>query len=293
MGITDNHIIEGNTTWLCTSLFCDKSSWPVILNNGISYFLKQIDKAGYLTSYLLEFNELNGENIRFSIEVSKNRAEQIAKEMDVFFNAFFLDAITGQDDEISSHLKVGELFMPFPQNTIQYGLYNYLPGNDCEDKHHALNVMLSSIIIDVLKDEENLNDEIILTFAFYLNLLLVKLIMDQECMPIAGLIDFYNNWGNKTNENINRSALTGSEETEDLMFEIAKSVFNPLQVGDIPEWLDKWGASIKKELTYSKTPKEEIHSTTVYVIYSQLGINKYIRLLNFHFIHQVLLSELT
>ena len=153
--------------WLSVSIFCNKSNWHTLLNNGIEPFVLA-DKN--IINYTLELNYLSGENMRLSLLVDEIDAPVVAKSTDIYFKKYFSDA--GLSIRPIT-FPVEGVFMPFQANTVQYGLYHHHIITRGEIERYELQINLSRILLVALKDDI-IDDQTILTFGFYLKMGLIK-----------------------------------------------------------------------------------------------------------------------
>lgn len=151
---------------VATSLFCSRKNWPALLR-AVDLFTKTIYERQF---YCLEFNYLSGENIRFSFLTNEETADDLLKQTDQYFKDFFLKANSCNAEQ---NINKG-IFKLFEKNTICYGLYEPITIRRNEKKNYVLQFTLSEVIIDALKDEEELDDEAILTFAYYLVITVIQ-----------------------------------------------------------------------------------------------------------------------
>ncbi len=195
--------------WLSISLFSSKENWHRILSEAIAPFA---ETNRLLKAFKVEFNHLSGENIRLSLLTNIGNEALLAATAHSYFNSYFEEAKLPQQP---LKLPVEGVFMPFPANTIQYGLYPPLTVGGDEVDQYALPVTLSKIMVAALQEE--IDDETILTFAFYLQIALVKTInkIAQNANVILTLIQPAQNF--KPDESALSNLSTMKEITDDIM----------------------------------------------------------------------------
>lgn len=265
--------------WLSISIFCNKNNWHSLLSNGIAPFVSADKK---IVKYRLEFNYLSGANIRLSLLANETDAPVVAKHADEYFKYFFLNA------GLSIHpvkLPVEGIFMPFPANTIQYGLYPHRTIKVDENEGYDLSVNLSQIILVALK-HDIIDDETILTFGFYLKMGLVKAILSineqfsNSLMPAPGV----------STSDIDISAFEESKET---LIEIARDIFYPTSVTEMPEWFGSWVNSCETAINHNSTSEllkiRYVEISTL--IYKHLDLSAKMNALLTCFIERVLFNE--
>ncbi len=281
-----------NSLWLSTSLFCSKNHWNILLSDGIKPFIMSMPDEEELASFQIEFNYLNGENIRLALLTKVEQAETLAKKADTYFKKFFsISALPTNKPDLTDW----GIFMPFPSNTIQYGLFKIDPLNLHDTKTFSFQKELSLIIADGLS-EENIDQETIITFAFYLHVALIKLIKDKNPATINELLQWYDTTAfHKTEEPMDMEFLKAKyEDNKEVLLEITEDIIkHPSSVNKVPDWLEGWMDLCEKELI-SYTLKEgdktltQIHSRITYYINKQLGITEEMKWVLYYFISQTI-----
>ncbi|WP_040626095.1 hypothetical protein [Mucilaginibacter paludis] len=121
----------------------------------------------FIIAFNVEFNYLSGSNIRLALLTRNTQAYRLAKDTDSYFKNYF--GLTESSNKRNT-LGPNRLFMPFPVNSIKYGLYNHLPTTQLDDFFKR---EFSKIILDAMFNEK-IDNELILTLAFYLNVGFIK-----------------------------------------------------------------------------------------------------------------------
>ena len=251
---------------LSTSLFSSKKNWHLLLSEAIAPFTQA---NSWLKSYKITFNYLSGENIRLTLFTDLGNEEALAEQADGYFKSYFEKANLPQQPV---KLPVNGIFMPFPGNTIQYGLYPPEAITATDLNRHLLSLNLSKIIVAALQDE--IDDETILTFGFYLQISLVKTIykflndVDALFTVIAPAITFKPD--DDTLSNLS------------LMKEITDDVMQTERFDSELNWLNRWSDDcatallpINKVDPNAISAVMNIYQLHLQTIYSQLGINTY------------------
>jgi hypothetical protein len=254
--------------WLSTSLFCNKCYWHTLLSLGL---LPIVENFGDMVAYEITFNYLSGENIRLGMLTEDKNAYTLSKAANDYFKVFFKNAELAMGE---SKLPVKGIFMPFPVNSIQYGLY--LPLQQAE-QYSSLSIGLSQIIINALKDD-TIDDNTILTFAFYLQVGLIKVIGKGR----INFTDMLNTTGNYdiSIRNINQKEFT---ENRDVLIEITTDILH--NNTDSPQWLKKWMMLCDKEINKAQNINPlNCYNKLVSLIYKQLGLDNNMRLMLTEFI---------
>lgn len=269
--------MERGMTWLSTSLFRNRSNWHELMTNAIISFVKQ---AGLLQGYTVELNYLSGENIRLSLLVDDKKAHILTAKVDQYFKQYFSN-LKPEANRIT--LPADRVFMPFPVNTIQYGLYPVLKIKKSQVKDHLVAINISQIILDALKDEE-IDDETILTFAFYLQMGLIKAIDSSHEGFIAALRDIHKNRAPAVE--VDQVKYQESRET---LLDITRDIMQDNDAA-LPEWFGEW-LNIYKEDSAGNNDVNAAYNNIVYSIYKHLGMGtKMISMLSY-FIKTILLDE--
>lgn len=281
--------MQQNLLWLSTSLFCSKSHWNTLLSDGIKPFLNSMPNKKELTSFQLEFNSLHGENIRLSLLTQAEKAETLAKKADSYFKNFFsIFNLSANEPDLTN----SGIFMPIPSNTIQYGLYKTESITD--KKLNYFQKELSLIIIEGLR-KENIDQETIITFAFYMHMALIKLIKDKHAVTTKEFLQWYHAPAfNVTDEKIDMEFIKAKyEANKEVLLEIADDIMKHPSFEEVPYWLERWMTSCEEELILYNGKDEykelyETHNRITFLIKKHLGIIQQMKLLLYYFIKQVI-----
>jgi hypothetical protein len=317
--------MNNKLTWLSTSLFCLKSQWDELFSNGIVPFLLDNQQANaLLEAYSIEFNYSGGENIRLSLLTLERNANDLTKKTQEYFTAYFLKSNYLLKESTSFEKNTSG---SFPINTIQFGLYPSLNITRKEKKNHSLSINLSRIILEGLKND-CINDENILSFAFYLQMGLIKIMKDIDPDFINMLksefimqsIDLYekDRISFSSIESLNSKLITGEinmsdyliqqdivinekfEANKEILFEIAKEIMEPNAQSNSFSWIEKWLIICKNEI--DKAGQNNILTariltnrilTSIYIrliraIYQHLGIATRMNVVFTYFVQRVL-----
>jgi len=270
--------------WLSVSLFSHKNQWNKLLSRAVVPF---VSKNAYLNGFTIEFNYLSGENIRLSLLTDEENAPGLAKLADKYFNNYFLNAGLPEHE---LKLPVNGIFMPFPSNTIQFGLYP--PKKITADKldNYSPSLHFSQIMLYALKDDV-IDDEIILTFVFYLRMGLIKMI--NSAYP-----NFVNDLKNRAIPLDTVSGKTAEskvntlkfEEVKETLIEITRDIFEVARTTYLPGWFKQWMAICKENMS------DELTASSVYVkmlslIDTHLALSTKMDSMLTYFIDRILLYE--
>ncbi len=286
--MTENHI------WLSTSLFCNKFHWNDILFNGIKPFLDHITHKKQLSRYEIAFDYSGGDNIRLALGTQHKYAEELAKETDEYFKKLFLQ----KDYPKQESVYFDSIFMPFPVNSIQYGLYKPVPVSESGNTlPYRFKKTISNMILNVLPDD-TIDEEKILLFAFYLNIIYIKTLTKNNYN--IDLTSFYQQNFVKKGVSITEDTLTETyEENKEILHEITADIFNPEtlednQIFQFGDWIKLCEEDVTTGIHASKE-YSAIHYTnylrTFYLITRQLAITDNMTAMLLYFIRQLSLPK--
>ena len=256
-----------------------------MLADGIGPLTDHLLKENLLRYYHLEFNYSAGENIRLSLFVPPGKVKSVARYIDEYYNHFF-SVHQLPSEEI--HFPVDGVFMPFPANSVQYGLYGHAYYID-DDFDLIYQYRLSVILMLLLKDDQ-IDDEKILTVSFYLHFSLLMAIAQKcgtgsHCLP-----EIPEQWApGVTDMDFIQRKLA---DNKDALIEIAGEI---MQMSDqSPDWLIAWmqycGERIeKRNFKHADRIMEgkQLYVEMAMLINTQLGLNEQMRLLLFYFLDHV------
>jgi len=273
--------------WLSVSLFSHKNQWNKLLSRAVVPFAS---KNAYLNGFTIEFNYLSGENIRLSLLTDEENAPELAKLADKYFNNYFLSAGLSEQE---LKLPVNGIFIPFPSNTIQFGLYP--PKKITADKldNYSLSLHFSQIMLYALKDDV-IDDEIILTFAFYLRMGLIKMaspVYPQLVNDLKSRAIPLNAVSSKTAESkINTLKF---EEVKETLIEITRDIFDVDRTPHLPVWFKQWMVICKENMNKYG---DEVTASSIYIkmlslIDTHLALSTKMDSMLTYFIDRILLYE--
>ena len=278
--------MEDDYIWLSISLFCCKKEWNQLVLNGIEPFLNNKETTILLNNYTLELNYLSGENIRLSLLTAENKASLLAKHADEYFKRYFLNANLFLPE---THLPVDGIFMPLPVNTIQYGLYPPRKIARSEIEKDAFSTGLSSIMITALSDD-TIDEESIITFAFYLQTGLLKAIT-KTGVTVPETLKSEMNFDQQ--QIYNATIKLKFNDSKDILTEIADDVM--MDIDNVPEWLKSWLLLCSSEIEKNRVVKiDEVRSfyrKIVAIINRHLAIQPQISLMLSYFIENTFLNR--
>jgi len=267
--------------WLTTSLFCEKKHWSKIISEVIPDFLNtSLNKEIHEIQIYLQFNYLGGENIRLAFFSNFENVNDSAKQLDAFFKNFLSKLLIPKN---THELPINGFFIPFPQNTIQYGLYSPIVNKNLE-------FVISQTIIDALFDEF-VDDECILTLTLYLTLGTMKVAISSNVLTKDECSTFYRNEFLKKND-LNEIDYFELKfiNSEVLISEIVNDIFDP-SLNNSPKWLTNWMLAYNLKIDLAKDEKvinpTFFYTDTVALIYRHLGITERMRLILSYFLSEI------
>lgn len=280
--------MENELIWLRTSLFAEKCQWGNILRDGIKVFIEDISNKQLIKDLLVEFNYLSGENIRFAVLVKTQRAELTALKIDTFFKQYFESANFSNKEVV---LPVMGVFLPFPPNTTQYGLYNIEEEND--KLLRGLSFITSLCLIEAFQNSI-VDEELLIAFAFYLHVA----VLDQLEIHFENKLNYLSIYKFEDYQ-LKKDALDKGYLTEKYLenkqplIEIRESLknYNTIEFRENLPWLLKWLNSYK--LIFAEQPPREllIFDSIRNCINKQLGLNDNMKLLLYYFICNVYMGN--
>jgi len=223
-----------------------------------------------VVDYLIEFNSLCGENIRLAILVSDDSVTEFVPVIDNYFKCFFSAGNLRIEPVL---LPVIGVFKPFEQNTIQYGLFDI--AYSASEARLAAN--LSGIILTALKDDE-IDDETIITLAFYLHSAVLKASKDGSG-PGCEVGDYYTDAASLTGSDISLEFLadkfkSNKQDLADIYQDIM--IENKL---NLPGWLEDWIAYINDDIEINNAGLPDVlkidkQHKIISIVNQQLGLNR-------------------
>jgi hypothetical protein len=219
-----------------------------------------------ISTFRVRFNYLNGTNIQLALYANEDQCESIAKNLDKHFVVFFSNATFKEE---SFDFPCQSLFISFPQNSIQYGLYELDAA--IEKDRNNLHQLLSEIIIDSLQN--NIDDTSLITLALYLHLAVIQVFNNLPNLDAANLnslfLDKY-----PITPGASDSFESFFTENKDSLLEILEDVFTRnFTEEDELFWLTRWKRFCKSELSKKEKPHDELYRLWAATIDNFLGFN--------------------
>ena len=286
----DNRIKPGpGNTWVYFSLYCCQENWTVLLDRSISPFLNKWKSKDDVRAWQLQLNYDGGANIRLSLLTSQSEAATIATDADKWFNRFFLDAGFAARPVV---LPIDAIFLPFPSNSIQFGLYRYEATEG--EYHYEMEHLLSEIILQVFM-VDNVEDDAVLVLSYYLVLSLLKVSVGTGLVSKNEVLS-----GQERNAASVRPYLLAEEMLEEkfemsrnILEGIMQEVLDPEEKNNTPVWLRHWVKTCEGALAnwLKKIGEKPQHVISFYdqcwgLIGKHTGLNSNMKLLLHYFIKQ-------
>jgi len=257
---------QQKSIWLSTSLFSSKGNWHNILREAIGPFTQS---NSLVKGYTIKFNYLSGENIRLSLLTDLGNEESLAKTADKYFKNYFRKANL---PDASIKLPVAGVFMPIPRNSIQYGLYAPVSIDVEEQIQYALPIKLSKIIVAALQEE--IDDELILTLAFYLQISLAKTIY-RFLTDVSALFSVVTPANGFT---VDDNALSNLCLMKEITIKVMQTEEFDIKLRWLNQWIDDCNNNLlaisENEIDHISNIKENYH-LRVQTAYHHLGINRH------------------
>ncbi|HVI43864.1 MAG TPA: hypothetical protein VM802_03315 [Chitinophaga sp.] len=265
---------ENEQVWLIASLFCLKSNWQELLSSGIQPFLCGLSENHQIDSFRVILNESRGENIRLSILAPQSLGGYLAGYTDSYFKQYFQDKKFQAQPGLNTEVERA-IFMPFPENSIQYGLYAVAVDEDFVDLRYKA---MPWVLTEGLSADE-VDKDAIVTFGFYLHLSTLKALMIIDRNASQTITSYHQSIVADAQQNIKEEQLHKNiAENWHCLHQMAEDVF-PLEHGNenVFPWLLRWEDTIISE--FEKIPQTKDGITSGYVrisnlINSSLSLNK-------------------
>lgn len=294
------------TIWISVSIFSKQKNWNFILINGIKPIMGNFIQTGNVIKYAVEFNYLRGSNIRLSILANKSNIKKFITSLNAHLKSFLLN--NNMLVEMPT-LPVNGIFMPYPFNTIQYGLHspdilNKVGVNGKElvslgNEQYSFYQVLSEIIIEALREEE-IDDELIVTFSFYLHLILMNCVCMKFSVNHHIFSSSYDLFQNVDNELLSKDFLVQKfSENMEVLKEIKSDAFHNGRsvLVESPAWIKKWEITCLSEI--GRQEKAELVRNDSSIIYFNivesinriLGVKKNMKQLLYYFIFNTMFEN--
>ena len=235
--------MEDNLVWLRASLFCCTSNWGKLFQDGILSFIKS-DEAKFVKNYTIELNYLSGTNIRFSLLTEYENALSTAQSLHVFFNDFFKGANL---DDNKAAFPVDGIFMPFPSNSIQFGLFEQTLSDQIDIEFEQ---ELSKVLLVALSQAE-VTGETIFTLGFYLNTTAVKVLSSYYHIPSLTETTTYA---------VEKDIVEGYNFASNCLVEVTHSIFEMTSFDEDLQWLKDWEEICKEKIATLVQSEETLNS---------------------------------
>jgi hypothetical protein len=113
--------MEKRLTWLGISFFYEKSGWHSLIQDPLRSYLSSEEVQSRAIVYTVAFNSDRGDNIRLNIWAELLDADELLLKCHGHFTDFFSKNPIPRPG--GSWTTGDHFFLPFPANSIQYGVY--------------------------------------------------------------------------------------------------------------------------------------------------------------------------
>ncbi len=160
---------------LYISLYCREADWNGVIKDAIFPFLKDIIRGEEL-QYTLHLSREKGESIGLTLWCQRDLASVVLDNTDAHFKDFMQKKLQQEAVDVK---KVTTLFMPFPNNSIQYGIHEFSPSIATEEYLSCWQNATEVVFTMLAKERFDMND--LSTICLYLNISL--LLSCPGCIP--------------------------------------------------------------------------------------------------------------
>ncbi len=229
--------------WLSVSVFVSKKKWHLLMGS-LKVFLEGICDNDSLLLYKIVFGYQPVESIKLALYVPARKAHIVSGLTDIYLKDFFL---TNKLLPTENKIKDTTIFMPYLNNTAQYGLHTCFLAKDPKSTSE-LEHSFSTLLLNAFGDE-SIDDEAIITFAVYI--LFANYSLLKKADPAIS-----NSW-KKYYQHIIAELVTDEfnheliEEQygllEETLDQIYSNIENGLILNEIP-WIGLWEKVLKSAL---------------------------------------------
>jgi len=92
-----------------------------LIKEAVDPFLRLDKIKNYLIAYEIEFNQIRGDNIKIKLYTSRCHSNYVVTHLRTYFNHYFKRFEFKKYESI--RLPIKSMFLPFPSNSIRFGLY--------------------------------------------------------------------------------------------------------------------------------------------------------------------------
>jgi len=147
-------------TRLSISVFAKKNKYRLYFKAFIRPLFRKLEEAGYLMDFQIMLNNVSGDNIRLVLVIANNMQTEVIAILQTnfadFINCHALHPKACKNEQQS-------IFMNFPVNSIQYGLFSTRGFVD-DPTAAMLRKGVSKMMIGLFC-QENVDDDLLVTFA--------------------------------------------------------------------------------------------------------------------------------
>ncbi|HVU93654.1 MAG TPA: hypothetical protein VHE34_00450 [Puia sp.] len=237
--------MEKKFTWLAISFFYEKEGWHSLVQDALRPFMRSEEYISHAILYTLAFNRDRGDNIRLKIWAELSGADKLLVKCQAHFEKFFLLHPLVRPE---GNWQPGDhFFLPFPENSIQYGLYKTpkVWMNTVEESW-KLDMCLSDCLLEAV--DESVTTESLLAVAVLLLFSVVcgmTLISGSE-KPLGEpeYLQYLKVKGRRVySEEPDSKVVFGQmyHTNESFFVMTRKQIFNEVDdPSDLPDWIGRW-----------------------------------------------------
>lgn len=270
--------------WLNISLFCKRNNWGRLLRYGITPFVKSLIAQRSAIDYIIELCLFEGDNVRLAILVEEHNMLFVGETTDNYFKNFFKHE---GFDRPNVSMPINGLFLPFPCNSIRYGLYSVF--SEFQNRAFVEIQREISNIICLVCFDEIIDDELLITLGFYLQSMWIvrkkkNILFSDNWMEFRCSLKKDAPGGKLLETEIHQRYLL----TKEMLAQIFQDI---LDEGDqrcdhYPFWLQQWSRSCDRYLDSVNETNCEIPA----MISRCLGLTPVMNFMVLYFLQQVLLN---
>lgn len=282
--LKEKDVIGRRIHYYTISFSCDITEWNELLKR-IGNFLITYDQK--ILSYQIYLCKIKGYTVKLSLSLKEELTftfkNTVEKHFKVFFDTMYPSIQPTQNS--------GQQYYDTAQQKASNKNYNSMIIS-AQDKFHK---DLSDIIIEVLS-EETLDEEVILSFCYYLHSLLLKVFVSHLSIPFEIISNNYQIDFSFQHVDI-KGLYKYCKNNFKILYDVTDEVF---QIGDNSDkaisWMDKLigiyknyiqSYSVDKLEMVSDEEKQRVHKSLILLINQHLGPGLFSENLLYYFINQV------
>lgn len=286
-------MVSNKTVWLSCSIFCRLSCWHKMAIHAINPFLKANVASVVNNSFVIILDTLGTPNIQLAVLVKHRTSAKVARNLDTHINGY-LQMLP------SFKTKKGKgMFMAFPDNSVQYGLWTPEPEKLFSSFNTvSFEIALSKALMNVLTKEKTIFLETLQSVAFCLTVVTLRHLVASTGVSKRSLVLFYNNENNLNTQYVSQQIISDflTKHTDHFQA-LAELSFGGSTEGPIDEsWLTQWISgldSLDRQAIYNcDDTMDATKSRLLFLINRNCGLNEYIAVLQSAVIRSFVIDKL-